>query len=136
MRSCHDLVPRLFLQVFAPPAVVEEFGETPDWLDVQEVVNRTLSEALRTQLDAGESEVWREGIRSELIHYTAYILYIKFDVSSCPSCLRRCVTGSRSEAPDGTGPSALLALSVSSYQLEDVVSESRHLRRPEPGDTL
>ena len=52
-----DLVPRLFSQVFAPPAVVEEFGETPDWLDVQEVVNRTLSEALRTQLGAGESEV-------------------------------------------------------------------------------
>ena len=52
-----DLVPRLFSQVFAPPAVVEEFGETPDWLNVQEVVNRTLSEALRTQLGAGESEV-------------------------------------------------------------------------------
>ena len=36
-----DLVPRLFSQVFAPPAVVAKFGETPDWLDVQEVVNRS-----------------------------------------------------------------------------------------------
>ena len=52
-----DIVPRLFSQVSAPPAVVEEFGKTPDWLNVQEVVNRTLCEALRTQLGAGESEV-------------------------------------------------------------------------------
>ena len=47
----------MFSEVLATPAVAEEFGETPDWLKVQNVVNRTLSEALQTQLGAGESEV-------------------------------------------------------------------------------
>ena len=34
-----ELIPRLFQQVCAPPAVVEEIGGAPGWLLVQEVSN-------------------------------------------------------------------------------------------------
>ena len=52
-----ELIPKLFQEVHAPPAVVDEIGHTPDWLRVQAVGNQSLLKALRTQLDEGESEV-------------------------------------------------------------------------------
>ena len=51
------LIPRLFEQVYAPPAVVDEIGGAPGWLLVQRVGNQSLLKALRTQLGEGESAV-------------------------------------------------------------------------------
>ncbi|MEN3002675.1 MAG: DUF3368 domain-containing protein [Armatimonadota bacterium] len=51
------LLPALFTTVYAPPAVVAEFGYCPDWLQVQSPSNTLLIQMLREELDAGEAEV-------------------------------------------------------------------------------
>ena len=58
-----------------------------------------------------------------------------------PSARTRSTRRLRAEMSSGRSFARLLvkdnlAPSVSAYQLEDVVSESRDLRRPEPGDPL
>ena len=52
-----NLLPDLFPDIVAPPAVVKEFGWKPEWLRVEAVQNASAVEALRVQLlDAGEAE--------------------------------------------------------------------------------
>lgn len=51
------LVPSVFPDVVAPPAVIREFGRPLDWLPVREVEDTRLAASLRTQLDAGEADV-------------------------------------------------------------------------------
>ncbi len=52
-----SLLPDLFGEVVAPPAVVEEFGGQPDWLRVEAVEDSgALREAQALQLDRGETE--------------------------------------------------------------------------------
>lgn len=51
------LLPGLFDEVVAPPAVVAEFGHRPDWLREVSVADRTLVTAHRAHLlDEGEAE--------------------------------------------------------------------------------
>lgn len=50
------LLPALFPDVVAPPAVVAEFGWRPGWLEVREVSKDDTYRALYAQLDAGEAE--------------------------------------------------------------------------------
>ncbi len=52
-----DLLPKLYQHVYAPPAVIEEFSECPDWLHVQRPANLPLILALQKDLGRGESEV-------------------------------------------------------------------------------
>lgn len=52
-----DILPRLFPEIVAPPTVVEEFGGSPEWLNVRAVSNDLFATALRTQLHRGEAEV-------------------------------------------------------------------------------
>jgi predicted nucleic acid-binding protein len=52
-----ELIPKLFSPVFAPPVVIDEVGDAPDWLIAREVGNLTLLRALTAQLDLGESAV-------------------------------------------------------------------------------
>lgn len=52
-----DVLPRVFTKIVAPPTVVQEFGRSPEWLEVRAVSNDLLSTALRTQLHRGEAEV-------------------------------------------------------------------------------
>ncbi|MCS7208961.1 MAG: DUF3368 domain-containing protein [Fimbriimonadales bacterium] len=51
-----SLLPSLFTTIYAPPAVVAEFGQRPDWLRVQLPSNALLVQTLREELDAGEAE--------------------------------------------------------------------------------
>lgn len=51
-----DLLPAVYANVMAPPAVVDEFGQTPDWLVVRPPRDREGVRALRTKLDVGEAE--------------------------------------------------------------------------------
>ena len=50
------LLPRHYAEVAAPPAVVEEFGEQPQWLVVRKVGDAALAKRLRQVVDYGESE--------------------------------------------------------------------------------
>jgi predicted nucleic acid-binding protein len=50
------LLPALFTAVYAPPAVVAEFGQSPEWLQVIPPTNTLLVQVLREELDKGESE--------------------------------------------------------------------------------
>lgn len=52
-----ELIPAVFPGVIAPAAVLQEFGESPEWLPVHSVSDQALLAALLTQLDPGESEV-------------------------------------------------------------------------------
>jgi predicted nucleic acid-binding protein len=51
-----DILPQVFDIVFAPPAVAKEVRTSLDWLRVQPVANRSVTIALRTQMDEGEAE--------------------------------------------------------------------------------
>ena len=51
-----DLLPSVFPEVLAPPAVVEEFGRRPDWLVVRAAQDAETTRTMRAQLDAGEAE--------------------------------------------------------------------------------
>lgn len=52
-----DLIPRLYHPVVAPPAVVREFGRTPDWLRVEPPESDAAVAALLARaLDLGEAE--------------------------------------------------------------------------------
>lgn len=51
-----DLLPSLLHPVFAPPAVVSEFGSQPAWLQVAAPADTGMVVALRLLVDAGESE--------------------------------------------------------------------------------
>lgn len=51
-----DLIPAVFPDVAAPPAVIGEFGWKPTWLTVLQVRDQARVEAIRTQLDIGEAE--------------------------------------------------------------------------------
>jgi len=50
-----NILPKVFRRVYAPPEVVSELGATFDWLITKDVANVPLMEALKTQLDVGES---------------------------------------------------------------------------------
>lgn len=50
-----DMLPRLF-RMYAPPAVVDEFGTRPAWLHVEAVGASPLLDVLLTELDRGEAE--------------------------------------------------------------------------------
>jgi predicted nucleic acid-binding protein len=52
-----ELIPRLYKEVHAPPAVVDEIAHAPDWLLVRGASSPSLLKALRTQLEEGESAV-------------------------------------------------------------------------------
>ena len=51
-----DLLPAVFPDVMAPPAVVEEFGRRPAWLTVRSPRDVETTRTVRAQLDAGEAE--------------------------------------------------------------------------------
>jgi len=51
-----NILPTVFSDEVAPPAVVEEFGKSPDWLTVRNVTNATLVASFRDRLDLGEAE--------------------------------------------------------------------------------
>jgi uncharacterized protein len=51
-----NLLPGLFSQLHAPPAVADEFGSSLPWLTVTAVSNQFSVTVLRTQLDRGEAE--------------------------------------------------------------------------------
>lgn len=51
-----DLLPTVYPEVMAPPAVVEEFGRRPDWLAVRSPQDADAAWAARAHLDAGEAE--------------------------------------------------------------------------------
>lgn len=51
-----DLLPALIDPVFAPPAVNQEFGALPIWMNVQKPVDVGMVAALRLAVDPGESE--------------------------------------------------------------------------------
>ncbi len=51
-----DILPQVFDTVFAPPAVAQEVRTSLDWLRVQAVANRSVTMALKTQMDEGEAE--------------------------------------------------------------------------------
>ncbi len=50
------LLPALLDPIFAPPAVIEEFGSHPEWLAVKDPADRSMVRALELVLDRGESE--------------------------------------------------------------------------------
>lgn len=50
------LIPRIFPTIIAPPGVQSEFGVPLNWLTVLPVKNSVVVEALKTQLDDGESQ--------------------------------------------------------------------------------
>ena len=54
--GCLDLLPAVFPDVMAPPAVVEEFGRHPAWLTVRSPRDAETTRTVRAQLDAGEAE--------------------------------------------------------------------------------
>lgn len=54
--GCLDLLPALIDPVFAPPAVNQEFGALPSWMNVQKPVDVGMVAALRLVVDPGESE--------------------------------------------------------------------------------
>ncbi len=51
-----ELLPQLFPDIVAPPAVIAEFGHTPAWLTVQRVSNDDRVRHLSEILDSGEAE--------------------------------------------------------------------------------
>ncbi|BAU66118.1 hypothetical protein STA3757_35200 [Stanieria sp. NIES-3757] len=51
-----NILPQVFDIVFAPPAVAKEVRTSLDWLRVKSVANRSVTRALRTQMDEGEAE--------------------------------------------------------------------------------
>ena len=51
-----DLLPSLFPDIIAPPAVVEEFGRKPNWLRVETVQGQKAVRTAQAQLDKGEGE--------------------------------------------------------------------------------
>ena len=50
-----DLLPAVYEEVFAPPAVQAEFGTEIEWLVVKELSNPTVSMALQSQVGKGEA---------------------------------------------------------------------------------
>lgn len=62
-----DLLPALLDPVFAPPAVNQEFGALPIWMNVQKPVDVGMVAALRLVVDPGESEAivlaYEKGLR-------------------------------------------------------------------------
>lgn len=50
-----SILPKVFQRLYAPPEVISELGASFDWLIGKEVANIPLMQALRTQLDVGES---------------------------------------------------------------------------------
>ena len=50
-----DLLPAVYEEVFAPPAVQAEFGTEIEWLVVKELSNPTVSMALQFQVGKGEA---------------------------------------------------------------------------------
>ena len=55
-----DLIPAVFPQVSAPPAVIEEFGWQPVWLTIQHVQDRGRMQEISEHLDFGEAEAGEE----------------------------------------------------------------------------
>lgn len=51
-----EILPKVFLPIFIPPAVAAEVNLKKNWLRVQSPENQSLVIALKTQLDPGESE--------------------------------------------------------------------------------
>lgn len=51
-----DLLPRLFGTVLAPPAVMAEFGNSPEWLSTAAAPDPVLAAALMLVLGPGEAE--------------------------------------------------------------------------------
>ena len=51
-----DLLPELLDEIFVPPAVAAEFGNTFPWLKVRKPVDANYVAALKLQLDDGEAE--------------------------------------------------------------------------------
>jgi uncharacterized protein len=51
-----DLLPKIYPNIVAPRAVVEEFGRRPEWLTVVAVRDVDAVCTVRAQLDAGEAE--------------------------------------------------------------------------------
>jgi predicted nucleic acid-binding protein len=51
-----DILPALFPEIVAPPAVAEEFGSALAWMTVRAVSNEIFTASLRTQLHRGEAE--------------------------------------------------------------------------------
>ena len=62
-----DLLQALIDPVFAPPAVNQEFGALPRWMNVQKPVDVGMVAALRLVVDPGESEAivlaYEKGLR-------------------------------------------------------------------------
>ncbi len=62
-----DLLPALLDPIFAPPAVVQEFGSRPAWLAEVTPSDRGMIAALRLIVDLGESEAitlaYEKGVR-------------------------------------------------------------------------
>jgi predicted nucleic acid-binding protein len=50
-----DLLPAVYEEVFAPPAVQAEFGTEIEWLVIKELSSPTVSLALESQLGKGEA---------------------------------------------------------------------------------
>lgn len=51
-----DLLPALFEEIAAPPAVAQEFGRQEEWLDVRQAQDRETARVVRAQLHEGEAE--------------------------------------------------------------------------------
>ena len=64
-----DWLSESFETVFIPAAVQDEFGRKPEWLVVKPVHNRTVVEALSTQIDIGESEAIALALGCDLRNY-------------------------------------------------------------------
>jgi uncharacterized protein len=51
-----DILPGLLYPIFAPPAVISEFGSCPDWISAVPVSDPGMVAAMRLSVDPGESE--------------------------------------------------------------------------------
>ena len=60
-----DILPAFAPEIAAPPAVIDEFGQHPRWLQVREVSNKKLIGPIQFQLDQGEAEAIALALETE-----------------------------------------------------------------------